>query len=104
MNDCLDSAILWLSPPSDNIQLIYSIIVLLHFTLIAFRYCKDEILVQQHNILEGLILLGIAQFLPNLVSWYIGLTVLCGSLWITGSHIRYKPLSTTGKAVLVTGN
>ena len=103
MNDCLNSATLWLSPPKNDDSLVYSIIVLVHFTYIAFKYCKDEILVQGHNVLEGIILFGIAQFIPTLVSWYIGIILLCGSLWITGSRIKYKPLPTAGKAILVTG-
>ena len=105
MNDCLNSAIVWLSPSLNNdTELLYSIIVLVHFTNIALKYCKDEILVQKHNILEGIILLGIAQILPYLVSWYIGILVVCSSVWITGSRFRYKHLPTAGKAILVTGN
>ena len=104
-NECLDSAILWLIPPNDNdTQLLYNIVLLLHFIDIAFKYCKNDILVQKRNILEGIIVLGITHWLlPYLDNCYIGILVLCGSLWITGGHFKYKPLPTSGKAILITG-
>lgn len=99
----VDSTILWLPPLTTDTQLHYNIIVLLHLTFIAFKYCTDEILVQKHNILEGITVLVLAQVLGSFVNVYIGVAVLCGSLWIIGSRIRYKPLPTGGKAVLITG-
>ena len=104
-NVCLDSAILWLTPPNNyDVQFLYNIILLIHFTNIALKYCKNEILVQKRNIIEGIIVLGISQLLlPYLDNCYIGILVLCGALWITGGHFEYKPLPTFGKAILITG-
>lgn len=103
MTDCLSRAIIWQLPGADDTQLTISLVILIYFIYIAIRHFNNDIIVQKGNIVEGVILLLLAQFLGNLGNGYIRVLVLCVSLWVVGSRVKYRPLPTNGKAVLITG-
>ena len=103
MTDCLSRAIIWQLPGAEDTQLTISLVILIYFIYIAIRHFNNDIIVQKGNIVEGVILLLLAQFLGNLGNGYIRVLVLCVSLWVVGSRVKYRPLPTNGKAVLITG-
>ena len=100
---CTNSRTIWQIPSSPDIQLTYTLVILIYFMYIAVRHIRDEIVIQKHNVIEGLFLLLFACTLESLGTGYLGTVAVCITLCITGSRLKYKPLPTEGKAILITG-
>ena len=103
ISDTLWQIPIWQIPSSQNIQLTHTLLLLVYFTYIAARYIKDEIVIQKQNVFEGVILILLACALKIFETGHLGTVALCFFLYFASTRYRYKPLSTEGKAILITG-
>ena len=103
ISDTLWQIPIWQIPSSQNIQLTHTLLLLINFTYIAARYIKDEIVICKQNVFVGVILILLVCALKIFETGHLGTAALCALLYCASTGYRYKPLSTDGKAILITG-